>query len=256
MKLGLQTSGRKVTLMPETSPVVLITGAGVRLGAEAALTLGKRGCKLALHYRSSRAGLDSVVEQLKDLKCDYEIFQADLQDPQTHRPLVENVLKRFGGIDVLLNNAGIYKEVAFEEVSESAFDEMIAINLKAPFFLAQAAAQSLKERGGSIINITDTDVAAPYGGFAHYFASKGGLEVVTRALAKELGPEIRVNGIGPGTVAIPVGMSEEEGLALGDAVPLKRVGTPSDIANAVEFLTFNAPYMTGQILRIDGGRVV
>lgn len=240
----------------EASPVVFITGAGVRLGAAAAIKLGKRGCRLALHYRSSKAGLHTVTEELKRLDCEFDTFQADLQDSKSYRPLVERVVERFGGLDVLLNNAGIYKDVAFEDISEANFDEMISVNLKAPFFLAQAAASSLKNRGGSIINITDTDVGAPYAGYAHYFASKGGLEVITRALAKELGPSIRVNGIGPGTVAVPVGMSEAEGLALGNAVPLKRVGSPSDIANAVEFLIFNAPYMTGQILRIDGGRVV
>lgn len=156
-----------------SSPVVLVTGAGVRLGAAAARLLGRRGCRLALHYNGSEAAIGEVAEYLDGIGgCEYDVFQADLSNHSGHLPLVEGVVDRFGGIDVLLNNAGIYESVNFEDVTERDFDEMVAINLKAPFFLAQAAAGTLRERGGLIINVTDTDVGNPYARHSHYFASK------------------------------------------------------------------------------------
>ena len=241
--------------MPNPAPVALITGAGVRLGTASARALAKKGVHLALHYRSSSAGVEALAAELRALGTSCEIFQADLQETATHAKLVEAVLGHFGRLDVLVNNAGIYESSPFEEVTLDDFERMVAVNLRAPFFIAQAAVPALRKSGGSIVNITDTDVKAPYGNFAHYFASKGGLEVLTSALAAELGPEIRVNAIGPGTVAVPVGMSEQEGQALGAAVPLRRVGEPEDVAKAVVYLAFDAPYVTGQVIRVDGGRV-
>lgn len=241
--------------MPSPSPVALITGAGVRLGSASARALAARGVRLALHYRSSGDGVRKLAEQLSSQGGEVELFQADLQDATTHCELIAAVSERFGRLDILVNNAGIYEAAPFSEIQLEDFDKMVAINLRAPFFLTQAALPLLRRSKGCVINITDTDVAAPYPGYAHYFASKGGLETITAALATELAPDVRVNGVGPGTVAIPVGMSAEEGEALGQAVPLRRVGEPEDIAKTVCYLAFNAPYVTGQVIRVDGGRV-
>ena len=241
--------------MPDSQPVALITGAGVRLGSASARALAKRGASVALHYRSSAEGVERLAEELRGYGVDTAIFQADLADSTTYAPLVSAVEKRFGRLDILVNNSGIYESSSFENVSPADFERMIAINLRAPFFLTQAAMPLLRASRGCIVNITDTDVAAPYPGYSHYFAAKGGLEVLTAALATELGPLVRVNAVGPGTVAVPVGMSEAEGEALGAAVPLRRVGEPEDVAKTVAYLVFDAPYVTGQVIRVDGGRV-
>ena len=188
LKHGLVSSGRMPKSMPNPTPVALITGAGVRLGTASARALAKKGVRLALHYRSSSAGVEALAAELRALGTSCEIFQADLQDAATHAKLVDAVLEHFGRLDVLVNNAGIYESSPFEEVTLDDFERMVAVNLRAPFFIAQAAVPALRESGGSIVNITDTDVKAPYGNFAHYFASKGGLEVLTSALAAELGP--------------------------------------------------------------------
>ena len=241
--------------MPESNSVALVTGAGVRLGSASARALAARGTSVALHYRSSVEGVETLAQELQGRGVDCAIFQADLSDPSAYQALIQEVDERFGRLDILVNNSGIYEASSFENVSLEDFDKVVAINLRAPFFLTQSALPLLRRSHGCVINLTDTDVGAPYPGYAHYFASKGGLEVLTAALATELGPEVRVNAIGPGTVAVPVGMSEEEGQALGAAVPLRRVGEPEDVAKAVAYLAFDAPYVTGQVIRVDGGRV-
>ena len=241
--------------MSNSPLVALVTGAGVRLGFACALELGKRGVLLALHYRSSRLGVEHLAQLLAEQGVECAIFQADLSDHTSLHHLVDTVCAHFGSLDIVVNNAGIYERQRFEDISIEDFEKMISIHLRAPFFLSQAALPALRKRGGSIINITDTDVAAPYAGYAHYFASKGGLEVLTSALACELGPEVRVNAVAPGTVAIPVGMSESEGFVLAEKLPLQRIGTPEDIAKAVVYLALDAPYVTGQVIRVDGGRV-
>ena len=241
--------------MPEAKSVALVTGAGVRLGSASARALAARGASLALHYRSSVEGVERLAQELRETGVDCAIFQADLADPSSYATLVSEVEKRFGRLDILVNNSGIYESSPFENVTLEEFEKVVAINLRAPFFLTQSALPLLRASGGCVINITDTDVGAPYPGYAHYFASKGGLEVLTAALATELGPHVRVNGIGPGTVAVPVGMSVAEGEALGAAVPLRRVGEPEDVAKTVAYLAYDAPYVTGQVIRVDGGRV-
>lgn len=241
--------------MPSSKPVALVTGAGVRLGSASARALAARGASLALHYRSSDQGVEQLSDELRQQGIDCGVFQADLTEPSSYERLIAQVENRFGRLDVLVNNSGIYETSPFENVSLAEFERVVAINLRAPFFLTQSALPLLKSTQGCVVNITDTDVAAPYPGFSHYFAAKGGLEVLTAALATELGPDIRVNAIGPGTVAVPVGMSEAEGEALGAAVPLRRVGQPEDVAKAVAYLAFDAPYVTGQVIRVDGGRV-
>ena len=249
------TSGPAQKSMPEAKFVALVTGAGVRLGSASARALAARGASLALHYRSSVEGVERLAQELRETGVDCAIFQADLAAPSSYATLVSEVEKRFGRLDILVNNSGIYESSPFENVTLEEFEKVVAINLRAPFFLTQSALPLLRASGGCVINITDTDVGAPYPGYAHYFASKGGLEVLTAALATELGPDVRVNGIGPGTVAVPVGMSVAEGEALGAAVPLRRVGEPEDVAKTVAYLAYDAPYVTGQVIRVDGGRV-
>ena len=249
------TSGPAQKSMPEAKSVALVTGAGVRLGSASARALAARGASLALHYRSSVEGVERLAQELRETGVDCAIFQADLAAPSSYATLVSEVEKRFGRLDILVNNSGIYESSPFENVTLEEFEKVVAINLRAPFFLTQSALPLLRASGGCVINITDTDVGAPYPGYAHYFASKGGLEVLTAALATELGPDVRVNGIGPGTVAVPVGMSVAEGEALGAAVPLRRVGEPEDVAKTVAYLAYDAPYVTGQVIRVDGGRV-
>lgn len=241
-----------------TPPVVLVTGAARRVGAEIARALHAAGACVAIHYRASAAEADSLVATLNATRpASAACFAADLLDMAALPRLVASVVARFGRLDALVNNASSFYATKVGAVDTAAWDDLIGSNLKAPLFLAQAAAPHLQGSRGCIVNITDIHAERPLKGYPLYCAAKAGLLGLTRALALELGPQVRVNAVAPGPIEWPQGSDDfppAERTAIIEHTLLKRVGSPADIAGAVKFLVFDAPYVTGQVINVDGGR--
>ena len=237
---------------------VLVTGAGRRLGAAIVRELHEAGCNVAIHYRRSAGAAAELGLALNALRPgSAALFQADLDCLEEIAPLVASVVGHFGGLKALVNNASSFFPTPIGAIDAASWDNLIASNLRAPLFLSQAAAPHLKASGGCIVNITDVHAERPLRGFPVYCAAKGGLLNLTRALAIELAPEVRVNAVAPGAIEWPedeAGFSPAERMAIVDDTLLKRIGTPRDIARAVRFAILEAPYMTGQVINIDGGR--
>ncbi|MGH8090837.1 MAG: pteridine reductase [Rudaea sp.] len=237
-------------------PVALITGAARRVGAQIALGLHAAGYDLALHYRHSRSEMDALCADLNKVRADSaHAIQADLADVENLPRIVADCIARFGRLDALVNNASAFYATPIGSVTLAQWEELFASNARAPFFLAQAAAPHLKNAQGSIVNIVDIYAERPLPGHPVYCMAKAALAMMTLALAKELAPEIRVNGVAPGAVLWP-----ESGKAYADQqelvarTPLRRAGAPDDVATAVLFLLRDAKFTTGQIVRVDGGR--
>ncbi len=237
-------------------PVVMVTGAARRVGATIARNLHAAGYDLALHCRHSRDELDALVAELECARPSSTLaLQADLADFERLPDLVAATVARFGHLDGLVNNASAFYPTAFGEVSQMQWDELFASNARAPFFLAQAAAAHLRERGGAIVNLLDIYAERPLAGYAVYCMAKSAQATMTKALALELGPEVRVNGVAPGAVMWP-----EDGKAYARqediiaSTPLKRAGSAADVASAVLWLLRDAHFVTGQVINVDGGR--
>ena len=245
-----------------SAPVVLVTGAARRVGAEIARTLHAAGACVAIHYRASAAAADELALALNAARPNATgetaaSFGADLLDIAALPRLVESVVARFGRLDALVNNASTFYATKVGAIDTAAWDDLIGSNLKAPLFLAQVAAPHLRNSGGCIVNITDVHAERPLRGYPLYCAAKAGLLGLTRALALELGPQVRVNAVAPGAIEWPQGTSDfppAERTAIIEHTLLKRVGAPADIARTVKFLIFDAPYVTGQVINVDGGR--
>jgi len=244
------------------TPVVLVTGAARRVGAEIARALHAAGACVAIHYRSSAAEAAALAAELNTARQgegreSAAIFAADLLDIEALPQLVESVVARFGRLDALVNNASSFYATKVGAVDAAAWDDLVGSNLKAPLFLSQAAAPHLETSGGCIVNITDIHAERPLKGYPLYCAAKAGLLGLTRALALELGPRVRVNAVAPGPIEWPQGTSDfppADRTAIIQHTLLKRVGSPADIARTVKFLVFDAPYVTGQVINVDGGR--
>ena len=241
-----------------SAPVMLVTGAARRVGAEIARTLHAAGATVAIHCRASRAEAEDLAASLNGLRPgSAAVFAADLLDVAALSPLVDAVVARFGRLDALVNNASSFFATKVGAVDTAIWDDLIGSNLRAPFFLAQAAAPHLAAAGGCIVNITDIHAERPLKGYPVYCAAKAGLLGLTRALAQELGPRVRVNAVAPGAIEWPQGTEDfppaERAAIIGHSL-LKRIGSPVDIAGTVKFLIFDAPYVTGQVINVDGGR--
>lgn len=239
--------------------LVLITGAAKRVGAEIARTLHGAGADIALHYRHAAAEAQALVIELNAARAgSSRAFQADLLDAEHLPKLVEDVARHFGRLDALVNNASSFYATPVGKIGAREWDDLVGTNLKAPLFLAQAAAPHLAIAGGAIVNITDIHVERPLKNYPLYCAAKAGLAGLTRALALELGPDVRVNGIAPGPILWPEDGSFDTAAQARviSRTPLRRSGSPSDIARTVLFLLADAPYVTGQILAVDGGRSI
>jgi pteridine reductase len=243
---------------PLRDQVVLITGGARRVGAEIARTLHQAGAKLLIHYRTSAAEADALAQELNEHRAaSAAVAKADLLDTAAADSLVAAALREFGRLDVLINNASTFYPTAVGGITGAQWDDLMGSNLKAPFFLAQAAAPSLKERHGLILNIVDIHALRPLKGHPVYSIAKAGLAMLTRSLARELGPEVRVNGIAPGPVLWPEqDMDQELRREIIGKTALKRQGNPQDIARTALFLAKDAPYITGQIIAVDGGRSI
>ncbi len=239
--------------------VVLVTGAARRVGAEIARILHAEGASLALHYRSAAAEAQALVVEFNTARPGSALaFQADLLETDHLPRLVEDVASHFGRLDALVNNASSFFATPVGSIGEREWNDLLGTNLKAPLFLSQAAAAHLAVARGAIVNITDIHAERPLKNHALYCAAKAGLAGLTRALALELAPHVRVNGIAPGPILWPENGSFDAAAQANviSRTLLKRCGDPTDIALTVRFLLADAPYVTGQILAVDGGRSV
>jgi pteridine reductase len=245
-----------VTTSPLTARVALVTGAARRVGAAIATALHAAGASVVIHYRSSRNDAETLAGKLNRSRAGSAVaLPADLLEVDEHPRLVAAVVKAFGALDILVNNASTFYATPVGRITAAAWDDLVGSNLKAPLFLSQAAAPALRARAGLILNLVDIHGLRPLPEYAVYSTAKAALIMLTRALARELGPEIRVNGIAPGPVLWPEGdldaaMKEE----IVRKTVLKRLGSPDDVAKAAVFFATAAPFVTGQILAVDGGR--
>jgi pteridine reductase len=240
--------------------VVLVTGGAKRVGAAVCRRLHAAGARLAIHYRSSDQEALALQRELDDLRQDSAaVFQADLLDLDALPQLVHKVVKQFGQLDALVNNASSFYATLLADINEPQWHDLLGTNLKAPLFLAQAAAAELRRRHGCIVNITDIHAERPMQGHLLYSVAKAGLAALTRGLAQEMAPQVRVNAVAPGVIVWPetgTWMDEEQRRKIVAHTLLKREGEPDDIAKAVAFLIQDAPYITGQTIAVDGGRSV
>lgn len=244
-------------VIEDPAPVVLVTGAARRVGAAIARTLHGAGCRVALHFRSSREEAEALAAELNALRADSAAcFRADLLAVAALPSLIDGILHHFGRLDGLVNNASSFYPTELGRITEAQWDDLMGSNLKGPLFLSQAAAESLRASRGAIVNIVDIHAERPLAGYPVYSAAKAGLMGLTRALAIELAPQVRVNGVAPGPIQWPEDgqFAPAERDAIVRHVLLRREGSPADIAGAVRYLLLDAPYVTGQILAVDGGR--
>jgi pteridine reductase len=234
----------------------LVTGAAARIGASIATALHGRGCDLLLHYNSNREGAEGLAASLNEVRpASAEILQADLSTPAGVDDLAGGVRAAFGSLDVLVNNASRFYPTPVGESQPWQWEDLLNSNLRGPWFLVQAMLEELQAAGGSIVNILDVHAERPMRGHAVYCISKAGLAMMTKALARELGPAVRVNGVSPGAILWPeTEPAAAEKQAILGRTALDRLGDPTDIASAVVYLALDAPYITGQILAVDGGR--
>ena len=242
--------------MTAERPVVLITGAAKRVGAQIARTLHGAGYDVALHYRHSHAEMDALIGELEAARRDSTFkVQAELADVDALGGIVEKCTSRFGRLDALVNNASAFFPTPVGEATAKQWDELFASNARAPFFMSQAAAPVLKAAQGCIINIVDIYAERALAKHPIYTMAKAALAAMTRSLARELAPDVRVNGVAPGAILWPDnGATYTDQGELLARTPLKRTGTPEEIAKAVLFLIRDATFTTGEILKIDGGR--
>lgn len=235
----------------------IVTGAGRRVGRALALALARHGASVAVHYHSSAADAREVVGEIERLEGGGRaaLFGADLTQADAPQRLVAQVVDRFDGLDILVNSAAVMLRTPFGDVSPEQWDRVMALNLRSVFFLAQAAAPHLRARRGVIVNIADLAAFETWPGYIPHGISKSGVVHMTRALARVLAPEVRVNAIAPGTVLLPDGWTGDDEARLNETTPLKRQGSPEDVASAMLFL-ISAEYITGETLIVDGGRHV
>lgn len=244
-------------LPPTHAPVILITGAARRVGAAMAVALHAAGARVILHARQSVADAETLAQSLNAARPESAaVVSADLLDTAAIGPLVARAVAQFGRLDGLVCNASSFFPTPIGSIDESAWHDLVGSNFKAPLFLAQAAAPYLRVSHGAIVNITDIHAERPLAGYPLYAAAKGALLTLTRALAVELAPEVRVNAVAPGPILWPEDgqFPDAERTAIVQHTLLKRAGTPEDIARTVRFLMLDAPYITGQVINVDGGR--
>ncbi len=238
--------------------VALITGAARRIGASIATTLHQAGMQVVLHYHHSEVQAKALCDALNHQRAQSaSLLKADLSDMTQLDHVIKQAVEAWGQLDVLINNASQFFKTHLGQVTEKNWHELMDSNLKAPFFLSQAAAAYLQKTKGCIVNITDVHGVRPMRDYGVYCISKAGLLMATQVLAKELGPDIRVNAVSPGAILWPEGentLDEKDKTQIINRVALARPGSPDDIAKAVLFLVQNADYITGEVINVDGGR--
>lgn len=241
--------------MELASRVALVTGGGRRVGQALALALARRGMHLAIHYHTSADGARQTAARAQALGVRAELFPADLQDAAAARRLPGEVAARFGRLDVLVNSAGIMPQATVEETTEELWDHCMTVNLKSCFFAVQGALPFLRQTRGKVVNLADVGGLEPWPRYAVHCVSKAGVVMLTRTLALALAPEVTVNAIAPGAVLPPDEWSDAAREHLAKTTPLRRLGSPEDVAGALVYL-LEADYVTGETLVVDGGRLL
>ena len=237
--------------------VVLVTGGVKRVGQTIALTLAQRNAHVALSYRSSARDAALTIRKIETHGGSALAIQADLSNASDVQRLIRRIQRRFGRLDVLINCAAIFERTPFQALSERDWDHAIDTNLKGPFLCALYASRLMRKHGGGkIINLADWAGVRPYRDYLPYCVSKAGVIGLTKALAKELAPRIQVNAVAPGPILPPAGMRAAERARIAQRVPLKRWGSPQDIANTVLFLIEGTDFMTGSVVFVDGGQLI
>jgi pteridine reductase len=243
--------------METTGKVALVTGSGVRVGKRIALALAGTGMHVAVHYHSSAGPADETVTEIRALGVEAESFQGDLSQTASVRSLIGAIDERWGRLDVLVNSAAIFPRTPWEEIDEATWDRTLDVNLKAPFFTAWHAVPLMRRNGGGkIVNIADWAGLRPYKNYLPYVISKGGIITMTKAMAKELAPEIAVNAIAPGPVMLPEDFDAAAAERIRKGTLLQRLGSPDDIAQSAVYLVAMTDFVTGHILVVDGGRLI
>ena len=248
--------------MTSSDKMALVTGAAARIGAAIASALHGRGFDVLVHCNSNREAADGLASRLNGERPDSAwVVSADISTIAGVDSLVEQTLARSESLDLLVNNASRFYPTEVGQTQLYQWDDLINSNLRGPYFLCQGLMAALAAAGGSIVNIVDIHAARPMAGHAAYCISKAGLAMMTRSLAKELGPEVRVNGVSPGAILWPENAAESSSTAaqqqnILNRTVLGRLGEPSDIASAVTWLALDAPYVTGHIISVDGGRLL
>ena len=240
------------------SKVALITGGARRIGAAIARTLHAEGMNLIIHYRNSGDNAKTLADELNQHRSgSVALAKADLEKTEDCSRLAQQAIDTFGRIHALINNASAFFPTPLGEISQKHWETLLGVNLKAPFFLSQACAEALTSTQGAIINLTDIYAKRPLPKHLVYSVSKAGLVALTHSLAQELGPDVRVNAIAPGAILWPEsGDTQENQEEIIRRTPLGRLGDPGDIAGTVLFLLRDAPFITGQVINVDGGRSV
>jgi pteridine reductase len=233
----------------------LVTGSGHRLGREIALALAREGMRLAIHYHSAEDAAKDTVKLVRDIGSTAELLDGDLRVAGEPERVVAAAARVLKGLDVLVNSAAVMRRTPVGEVTVEDWDEIFALNLRAPFFACQAAAGIMRERGGCIVNIADLAAFETWTGYIPHGMSKAGVVQMTRALAHALAPKIRVNAVAPGAVLLPKDWDGTAAERLTETTPLGRLGSPEDVTQAVIYL-LRADYVTGETLIVDGGRHV
>jgi len=233
-----------------------VTGAAARLGAAIAQKLHERGCDVVLHYNSNRDGAEALARRLNEARPgSAHLAQADLSLAAEVERLADETRRALGGLDVLVNNASRFYPTEVGQVTAGQWDDLLNSNLRGPWFLVQALVNDLRAAGGTVVNLIDVHAERPMRKHPVYSISKAGLAMMTRALALELGPAVRVNGVAPGAILWPEGEAgAADRAAILKRTALGRIGESADIASAVAYLALDAPYVTGQVLAVDGGR--
>jgi pteridine reductase len=232
----------------------LVTGAGHRVGRAIALALAARGVRVAVHYNRSGVPAEETAARIRQAGGDARLLQADLTRPEAPARLVDDAATALDGLDILVNSAAVMERTPIGEVTTEAWDAMFALNLRAPFFASQAAARHMT-KGGAIVNIADLAAFETWPAYVPHGISKAGVVQMTRALARTLAPAVRVNAVAPGVVLLPESWSTADAERLASTTPLRRVGSPDDVAGAVLYL-LEADYVTGHTIVVDGGRHV
>ena len=247
-----------IEALPLAGKWALVTGAGRRVGAAITRTLHGQGAGIAVHYRASATEAESLARELNDARPGSALaVQADLLETGRLPALVSKIVAHSGRLDILVNNASSFYPTPLADISDGQWEDLLGTNLKAPLFLARAALPHLKSSRGIIVNIVDIHAIRPLKNHTMYGAAKAGLGFLTRALARDLAPDIRVNGVAPGAILWPEGgVTDQMRDSVLKQIPLRRLGEPDDIATCVLYLVRDAHYVTGQIIAVDGGRSV